>query len=61
MGKSNSRYVSGSFATSAIHYGYDPVDFYGASTPFVFMTSTYAFESIEGAKALLPGEREGYA
>jgi methionine-gamma-lyase len=61
MGKSNSRCVSGGFATRAIHCGYDPADFYGASTPPVFMTSTYAFESIEGAKALFPGEREGYA
>ena len=48
------------FATRAIHYGYDPAEHDGALTPPVYMTSAYAFESVEDAEALFRGEREGY-
>ena len=48
------------FATRAIYYGYDPAEHDGALTPPVYMTSAYAFESVEGAEALFRGEREGY-
>lgn len=57
--KGNSRRKRG-FATRAIHHGYNPADHMGAVTPPVYMTSTYAFESVEDAETLFRGEREGY-
>jgi methionine-gamma-lyase len=60
MRKGDSDHGKGGFATRAIHYGYDPAHYFGALTPPVFTTSTYAFESIEDAEALFRGEREGY-
>ena len=41
------------FATRAIHYGYDPAEHDGALTPPVYMTSAYAFESVEGGRCAL--------
>ncbi|PZV34857.1 trans-sulfuration enzyme family protein [Mesorhizobium kowhaii] len=40
-----------SFATRAIHFGYDPVGFSNAVQPPVFLTSTYGFESVEANEA----------
>jgi methionine-gamma-lyase len=48
------------FSTRAIHVGYDPSEAKGALTPPVYLTSTYAFESVEQAEELFSGQREGY-
>ncbi|CAH2598817.1 L-methionine gamma-lyase [Rhodovastum atsumiense] len=48
------------FATRAIHVGYDPASAHGALTPPVFMTSTYAFETVEDGLAISSGEKPGY-
>ncbi len=47
-------------ATRAIHLGYDPATAQGALTPPIYLTSTYAFESVEQGAELFRGEREGY-
>jgi methionine-gamma-lyase len=48
------------FATRAIHHGYEPKTAHGSLTPPVYMTSTYAFETVEEGAALLRGEKPGY-
>lgn len=48
------------FQTRAIHHGYEPKKFLGSVAPPIFMTSTYAFEGIEDAAAVMAHEREGY-
>ncbi|BCP51508.1 methionine gamma-lyase [Kaistia sp. 32K] len=48
------------FATRAIHEGYDPKDEKGALVPPVFMTSTYAFDTVEDGGAAFRGERNAY-
>jgi methionine-gamma-lyase len=48
------------FSTRAIHVGYNPSEANGALTPPVYLTSTYAFESVEQAEELFSGRREGY-
>ena len=35
------------FQTRAIHHGYAPADHHGAVSPPIYMTSTYAFDSVE--------------
>lgn len=60
MNGNGSNRAKGGFATRAIHLGYDPADQFGALTPPVFMTSTYAFATAEEGEALFRGEREGY-
>ena len=48
------------FQTRAIHYGYDAKQFHGSLNPPVYMTSTFAFESVQqGAKAF-EGKNEHY-
>lgn len=47
-------------STRAIHVGYDPAEHQGALTPPIFMTSTYAFETMDEAGALFRGEKPGY-
>ncbi|CAM5770287.1 methionine gamma-lyase [Labrys miyagiensis] len=47
-------------STRAIHLGYDPASENGALTPPVYMTSTYAFESVEQGAEIFEGKREGY-
>lgn len=49
-----------SFATAAIHHGYDPLDHDGALTPPLHLTSTFAFESAEDGAARFSGERPGH-
>lgn len=39
------------FQTRAIHHGYNPADHHGAVAPPIYMTSTYAFESVADAEA----------
>jgi methionine-gamma-lyase len=48
------------FSTRAIHLGYDPSEAKGALTPPVYLTSTYAFESVEHGEELFSGRRDGY-
>ncbi len=47
------------FQTRAIHYGYDPYRHEGALIPPVFLTSTYAFESVAANEAVATGEAPG--
>lgn len=48
------------FATRAIHEGYQPLDYHGALNPPVFLTSTYAFDTIETGIDRFKGEAQGY-
>lgn len=51
---------SKSFATRAIHHGYNPMDHEGALTPPLHLTSTFAFESAEAGGEMFAGERPGH-
>ncbi len=48
------------FQTRAIHHGYDPITMLGSVTPPIFMTSTYAFDSLAESDAVRAHEREGF-
>ncbi|WP_174804449.1 methionine gamma-lyase [Martelella limonii] len=48
------------FATRAIHYGYDPLDYDGALNPPVFLTSTYAFDKSDTGSERFAGNADGY-
>lgn len=48
------------FATRSIHAGEGPDPLTGAHNPPIYMTSTYAFQSLEEKNAILAGDREGY-
>lgn len=49
-----------SFATRAIHHGYDPMENEGALTPPLHLTSTFAFETAEAGGEMFAGERAGH-
>lgn len=49
-----------SFATRAIHHGYDPMENEGALTPPLHLTSTFAFETAEAGGDMFAGERAGH-
>jgi methionine-gamma-lyase len=49
-----------SFATRAIHHGYDPQDEHGALTPPLHLTSTFSFETAEQGGEMFAGERPGF-
>lgn len=49
-----------SFATRAIHHGYDPMQNEGALTPPLHLTSTFAFETAEAGGEMFAGERTGH-
>ena len=49
-----------SFATLAIHHGYDPMDNQGALTPPLHLTSTFAFETAEAGGEMFAGDRAGH-
>lgn len=51
---------SKSFATRAIHLGYDPMEHEGAVTPPLHLTSTFAFETAEAGSEIFAGERPGH-
>lgn len=51
---------SKSFATRAIHHGYNPMDHEGALTPPLHLTSTFVFESAEAGGEMFAGERPGH-
>ena len=49
-----------SFATRAIHHGYDPLENEGSLTPPIHMTSTFVFESAAQGGARFAGEEAGH-
>ncbi|TQM89831.1 methionine gamma-lyase [Roseinatronobacter monicus] len=49
-----------SFATRAIHHGYDASDHQGALNPPVYLSSTFAFETAEAGGAMFAGAAEGH-
>ncbi|HRK72173.1 MAG TPA: methionine gamma-lyase [Micropepsaceae bacterium] len=55
-----SKHSQQSFATRAIHFGYDPLDEQGALTPPLHLTSTFAFESAEAGGEMFAGQRAGH-
>jgi methionine-gamma-lyase len=48
------------FSTRAIHHGYDPYSGFGALTPPVYMSSTYAFPTVEDGASRFAGEQDGF-
>jgi methionine gamma-lyase len=48
------------FSTRAIHEGYNPFDYHGALNPPVFLSSTFAFDSVETGMARFAGTEPGY-
>lgn len=54
------RNIPNGFATRAIHFGYEPLDYHGALNPPVFLSSTFAFDnSLQGSERFA-GDAEGY-
>lgn len=49
-----------SFATRAIHHGYDPLEQEGALVPPLHLSSTFAFESANAGGETFAGERAGH-
>ena len=49
-----------SFATRAIHHGYDPQSEQGALNPPMHLTSTFTFETAQAGGEMFAGERKGY-
>ena len=49
-----------SFATRAIHHGYDPQSEHGALNPPMHLTSTFTFETAQAGGEMFAGDREGY-
>jgi methionine-gamma-lyase len=49
-----------SFSTRAIHYGYDAQQHQGSLTPPLYMTSTFAFDSVEQGGARFAGDEPGH-
>lgn len=49
-----------SFATRAIHHGYDARYHHGALNPPVYLSSTFAFETAEAGGAMFAGAAEGH-
>lgn len=49
-----------SFATRAIHHGYDPLENEGSLTPPIHMTSTFVFETTQQGSARFAGEETGH-
>lgn len=60
MKRTNSHKNSAGFATRAIHHGHDAKMHHGALNPPVYMTSTFAFQSVEQGGEMFAGEREGH-
>lgn len=48
------------FQTRALHHGHDESDPYGAVSPPIYMTSTFAFENTADAAAVFSGESDRY-
>lgn len=49
------------FQTRAIHHGYDPADHQRALSPPIYMTSTFAFDSVEEAETIAEQAGATYA
>ncbi len=60
MSDSRKRNRPAGFATRAIHFAYNPLDYHGALNPPLFMTSTYAFENARQGGERFAGEEAGY-
>ncbi|WP_457646762.1 methionine gamma-lyase [Profundibacter sp.] len=60
MSDSRKRNRPAGFATRAIHFAYNPLDYHGALNPPLFMTSTYAFENAHQGGERFAGEEAGY-
>jgi methionine-gamma-lyase len=60
MSSRRSDLSSQGFATRAIHDGMDRTDPSGALVPPVYMTSTFAFDSVEQGAAMFSGEAAGH-
>ena len=48
------------FTTRAIHHGYDPYEGYGSVNPPLYLSSTYAFPTVEDGSARFAGEQAGF-
>jgi methionine-gamma-lyase len=48
------------FTTRAIHHGYDPYEGHGSVNPPVYLSSTYAFPTVEDGSARFAGEQAGF-
>ena len=48
------------FSTRAIHHGYDPLQNNGALIPPIYLTSTFAFATVEYGAACFAGEQSGH-
>ena len=48
------------FSTRAIHHGYNALENHGALIPLVYLTSTFAFASVEYGAACFAGEENGH-
>src|SRR5580765_393096 len=48
------------FQTRALHHGHDRSDPYGAVSPPIYMTSTFAFDKTAEAAAVFSGESDRY-
>ncbi|HMM54004.1 MAG TPA: methionine gamma-lyase [Candidatus Desulfobacillus sp.] len=48
------------FATRAIHHGYDCYAGHGSVNPPVYLSSTYAFPTVEDGSARFAGEQDGF-
>ena len=49
-----------SFATRAVHAGYDSANNEGSLNPPIYMTSTYAFDNVAQGAARFAGEEKGH-
>ncbi len=52
--------TSPGFATRAIHHGYDAYAGHGSLNPPVYLSSTYAFPTVEDGSARFAGEQAGF-
>lgn len=48
------------FSTRAIHHGYNPLDHQGAIVPPIYLTSTFAFPTVEYGAGCFAGEESGH-
>jgi methionine-gamma-lyase len=48
------------FQTRAIHFGYDAMQFHGSLNPPIYMTSTFAFDSVKQGADAFEGENSHY-
>ena len=56
----NDKHNNFGFSTRAIHYGYNALENHGALIPPIYLTSTFAFASVEYGAACFAGEQSGH-